>query len=139
MAAFRPDLVLWQFIEDDVTDVLDYRPLEGARYYLRTSAIYWYLTYKWGDLRYRFFTLPNRVGGDRSTLPPAGWILRVTTHAPAFPVASPNRDRLRSRPIMAGEIRRLHAAARRIGTKVVMVFFPYVGYRASRTIPSTDA
>ena len=139
VAAFRPDLVLWQFIEDDVTDVLDYRPLEGARYHLRTSALYWYLTYKWGDLRYRLFILPNRVGGDRSALPPGGWIRRVSTHAPAFPVESPNQDKLRGRPIMAEEIRRLHASARRLGTKVVMVFFPYVGYRASRTIPSTDA
>ena len=139
VAAFRPDLVLWQFIEDDVTDVLDYRPLEGARYHLRTSALYWYLTYKWGDLRYRFFILPNRVGKDRSALPPAGWIRRVSTHAPAFRVAPPNQDKLRGRPIMSGEIRRLHASARRLGTKVVMVFFPYVDYRTSRLIPSTDA
>lgn len=139
LISFRPDLVIWQFIEDDVTDVLDYRPLSGFRYFLRRSALYWYLAYRWGDLRHQLFIRPNRVLRGENKWIRKPWIRRVANGPSTLRVMPANRDKLRAQPIVKREIQRFHKIARLNNAQSVMVFFPYMHYALEGLIPSTDA
>lgn len=153
----KPDIVIWQIIENDLYDILNYKSLGTIRYYSRFSALYWYLRYKWGDFRYKYFIAPklNDIKDTEHLLTPSTTEARADPPAvengklqasppktqvevDQLPSMKPNQNFLVARPILQKELERFHVVAKDVGSKVLVVFFPSRNHVEGNAIASTD-